>query len=204
MSTATSDGGPQKLENDVRRDSESIAGKVCSPISRKWNATCQRKWRNRSKLSSTAATTDGGAQMLGNNVWNDYESIATNVCSQIGRQLRSQMKCYVWKPCRDQHWQIELAASIFDLKIFWAIFLCFTDQPSIPRSQRSVSSSWFSLFPRLMSCSMSNEKKLCKLKIFELQLCPTYVKCDKMYQSKFCVQEFWNCVSGLDIRPELS
>ena len=124
MSTATSDGCQQKLENDVRRDSESIASKVCSPISRKWNATCQRKWRNRSELSSTAATTDGGAQMLGNNVWNDYESIATNVCSQIGRRLRSQMKCYVWKPCRDQHWQIELAASIFDLKIFWAIFLC--------------------------------------------------------------------------------
>ena len=32
-STATSDGGAQKLGNDVRRDSESIATKVCSQIS---------------------------------------------------------------------------------------------------------------------------------------------------------------------------
>ena len=31
-STVTSDGGAQKLGNDVRRDSESIATKVCSQI----------------------------------------------------------------------------------------------------------------------------------------------------------------------------
>ena len=37
-STATSDGGAQKLGNDVRRDSESITTKVCSQIGRKWNA----------------------------------------------------------------------------------------------------------------------------------------------------------------------
>ena len=37
-STATSDGGAQKLGNDVRRNSESIATKVCSQICRKWNA----------------------------------------------------------------------------------------------------------------------------------------------------------------------
>ena len=34
-STATSDGGVQKLGNDVRRDSESIATKVCCQIGRK-------------------------------------------------------------------------------------------------------------------------------------------------------------------------
>ena len=37
-SAATSDGGAQKLGNDVRHDSESIATKVCSQIGRKWNA----------------------------------------------------------------------------------------------------------------------------------------------------------------------
>ena len=40
-STATSDGEAQKLGNDVRRDSESIATKVCSQISSKWNAMFQ-------------------------------------------------------------------------------------------------------------------------------------------------------------------
>ena len=34
-STATSDGGTQKLGNDVRHDSEWIATKVCSQIGRK-------------------------------------------------------------------------------------------------------------------------------------------------------------------------
>ena len=34
-STVTSDGGGQKLGNDVRRDPESITTKVCSQIGRK-------------------------------------------------------------------------------------------------------------------------------------------------------------------------
>ena len=33
---------------------------------------------------------------------------------------------------------------------------------------------------------------------------PIYVGCDKMYQFKVCVQEFWYCLPGLDIPPELS
>ena len=37
-STATSDGGAQKLWNDVWHDSESISAKVGSHIDRKWNA----------------------------------------------------------------------------------------------------------------------------------------------------------------------
>ena len=37
-STETSDGGDQKLGNNVRRDSELIAIKVCSQIGRKWIA----------------------------------------------------------------------------------------------------------------------------------------------------------------------
>ena len=37
-STATSDGGAQKLENDLWHDSESITTKVCSQNSRKWKA----------------------------------------------------------------------------------------------------------------------------------------------------------------------
>ena len=33
---------------------------------------------------------------------------------------------------------------------------------------------------------------------------PIHVKCNKMYQSKVCVQEFWYFVPGLDIQPEQS
>ena len=33
---------------------------------------------------------------------------------------------------------------------------------------------------------------------------PIHVKCNKLYQSKVCVQEFRYCVPGLDIKPELS
>ena len=91
-STATSDGGAQKHGNDVRRDSESIATKVCSPIGHKWNATCLRKGHLlRFELNSTA-TSDGGAQILGNDVWYDSESIATKVCSQIGRKWNAMLK----------------------------------------------------------------------------------------------------------------
>ena len=50
-----------------------------------------------------------------------------------------------------------------------------------------------------MSCSMSIEQKLCEVKIF-----PIYVECNKMYQSKVCVQEFLYFVSGLDIQVEKS
>ena len=41
-STATSDGGAQKLRNDVSYDPESIATKNCSQIGRKWNAMSER------------------------------------------------------------------------------------------------------------------------------------------------------------------
>ena len=36
--------------------------------------------------SNRTATSDGSAQKLGNDVWYDSESIATKVCSQIGRK----------------------------------------------------------------------------------------------------------------------
>ena len=94
-STATSDGGAQKLGNDVRRDSESIATKVCSRIGRKWNATCPRKGRLLRFESNSTATSDGGAQNLGNDVSHNSESIATKVCSQIGRKWNAMFESHV-------------------------------------------------------------------------------------------------------------
>ena len=40
--TATSDGGTQKLGNDVLHDIKSIATKVCIQVGRKWNAMFER------------------------------------------------------------------------------------------------------------------------------------------------------------------
>ena len=33
---------------------------------------------------------------------------------------------------------------------------------------------------------------------------PIYFKCENVYRSKVCVQEFWYIVSGLDNQPEQS
>ena len=87
-STATSDGGGQKLGNDVWYDSESITTKVCNPIGRKRNATCPRTGRlfRFKSISTVTATSDGGAQKPGNYVWHDSETKVTKVCSQIGRK----------------------------------------------------------------------------------------------------------------------
>ena len=57
--------------------------------------TCPRKGLLlRFKLNS-AATSDGGAQKLGIDVWRDSESIATKVCSRIGRKLNAMFESHV-------------------------------------------------------------------------------------------------------------
>ena len=55
-STATSDGGAQKLRTDVGRDSKSIATKVSNPIGRKWNAMFEshkndQRWQDELRIS---------------------------------------------------------------------------------------------------------------------------------------------------------
>ena len=107
-STETSDGGVQKLGNDVWHDSESIATTVCSPIGRKRNATCPRKGRLLTfKLHSTE-TSDGGVQKLGNDVWHDSELIATTACSPISSKWNVMFESHV----------VTGRALIFNLKIF--------------------------------------------------------------------------------------
>ena len=47
-STEISDGSTQKLGNDVRRNSESIATKACSQISSKWNVMfASQRWQDK-------------------------------------------------------------------------------------------------------------------------------------------------------------
>ena len=54
------------------------------------NATCPRKGRLLRFESTSTATSDGGAQKLGNDVWHDSESIATKLCSQL---VANEMRC---------------------------------------------------------------------------------------------------------------
>ena len=150
-------------------DSESIATKVCSPIGRKWNATCPRKRLLLRFESNRTATSDGAARMLGNDVWHDSESIATKVCSQIGRKRNVTFESHARR------------AWIFDLKIskqsafvnnhllcYWPTIL---NSPS--RSQRSVLNFMFSVltFSRSMSCSMSIEQSCARCNYFNCNLC---------------------------------
>ena len=104
------------------------------------------------------------------------------------------MKCYVWKPCSDQRWEDELRFSIWRFFEQSTIIYSVTHQPSITWSWRCVLN--FSLlvltFCRSKRCSMSNEQKL----LSENTSTPSYVECNKIYQSKVCVQEFWYCVPG--------
>ena len=124
-STATSDGGAQQLGNYVWRDSDFVATKVCSqwvanemqpvwgpgpqtgPLSRTEEGSLLRL-----ELNSTA-TSDGGAQQLGNNVWRDSELILSKFAAN-----GSQMKCDVWKPFSDQNWQDKLRFSISSWRFF--------------------------------------------------------------------------------------
>ena len=61
------------------------------------------------------------AQMLGNDVRRDSESIATKVCCQIGHKWNEMFEGRVVTSVAPAMTGLP---SIFDLKIFWAICLC--------------------------------------------------------------------------------
>ena len=72
------------------------------------STTCPRKGRLFRFHSNSTATSDGGAQKLGNDL-HDSELIATKVCRLNGRKWNAMF----WMPCRDLHWQDELQLSIW-------------------------------------------------------------------------------------------
>ena len=76
--------------------------------SRSKSKTCLRKGRLLKLELNSPATSDGGAQNLGNEVRRDSESIATKVAAKS-----IAMKCNVWRPCSDQCWQDKLWFSIY-------------------------------------------------------------------------------------------
>ena len=84
--------------------------------SRPNRTTCPRKGCLLRFKSNSTATSDGDAQSLEMMLGDDRrysESIATKVCSQIGRKWNVMLES--WKPCShgDQRWQGELRFSIF-------------------------------------------------------------------------------------------
>ena len=129
--------------------------------SRSVSTTCPRKKRLlRFELSSTA-TSDGGAQKLGNDVRRNFELIASKVCSQIGHKWNAMFENNVVTSVdrTSFDFQFEDFLSYLPLQTF---IYCVTDQPSITRSQRSVLNFKLSVhtFSRSISCSMSNELNL--------------------------------------------
>ena len=86
---------------------ESCAMQLLSSRS-KWT-TSPRKGRLLRFEQNSTATSDAGAQKLGNNVWYDSESISTKVCSQIGRKWN--VTC-VWGKgvCSDLNRRLQMAA----------------------------------------------------------------------------------------------
>ena len=86
--------------------------------SRSKSTTCPRKGRLLRFESNSTATSDGGAQKLGSDVWHDSESIATKVSSQIGRK---------WNAMFESHIVTIVDRTSFNFRFedfFWAICLC--------------------------------------------------------------------------------
>ena len=82
--------------------------------SRSKSTTCPRKGRLLRFESNSTATSDGGAQKLGNDVRKDSESIATKFAAiPVANEMRS-------------HVVTSLDRKFFkiDLKVFWAFCLC--------------------------------------------------------------------------------
>ena len=115
------------------------------------------------------------------------------------------MKCNIWRPSGDQRWQDERQFSI------WRFFeqfvfvnnhlLCYW--PTInnliskicPKFQ-VISSHFFKVYD-LLDEQWALRKNCAKWK-------NSNVKCDKMYRSQVCIQEFLYSLLSLDIQPELS
>ena len=139
------------------------------------STTCPRKGRLLRYESNSTATSDGGAQKLGKDVRRDSESIDTKICSQIGRKKHAMFESHVVTSVHRTSWRFFEQSAFVNTIIY-----CVTDQPSITRSQRSVLNFKFSVLSSLMSCSMSIEQKLCKVKIFQLQ---------SMSNAKTCIDQ---------------
>ena len=153
--------------------------------------TCPRKGRLLRFESNSTATSDGGAQKLGNDVSHDAESIATKNCSQIGRKWnamseRHELRFSIWR-CFKQ------SAFVNNRLLYYWPTMHNSISKICPKFQ--VHSSHFFEVDELLDEYWE--------KIVQSENISTliYVECIKMYRSKVCVQEFGHIMPGLDIQP---
>ena len=116
------------------------------------------------------------------------------------------MKCDVWKPCSDQRWQDELRFSIwrfFEQSSFVNIhLLCYW--PTIHNSISKICPKFQVISSHFFEVDELLNEHWAKIVWSEIFSTPIYIKCNKMYRSKVCVQLFSYFVSGLDIQLEKS
>ena len=170
--------------------------------SRSKSTTCPRKGRMLKFESNSTATLDGSAQKLGNDVRRDSESIATKVCSQIGRKWNVMFE--TWKQCSDQRWQDELRFSIwrfFEQSAF-ANFHLLCYWPTIHNSITKICPKFQVFSSHFFEVDELLDEQWAKIVQSEKISNPIYVECDEMYRSKVCVHEFSFFVSGLDNQLE--
>ena len=116
------------------------------------------------------------------------------------------MKCNVWKPCSNLRWQDEL------LFLIWRFFelselvtnhlLCYW--PTIDNLISKICPKFQVFSFHLFEVDELLNQHWARIVRSENISTPIYVECNKMYQSKVCIQDFWFFVSGLHIQPEQS
>ena len=141
--------------------------------------------------SNSAATSDSGAQKLGNDVRRDSESKATKIWSQIGRRWNAVFESHVVTKADRT---LTGRASIFDLRFFYQSafvnihLLCYW--PTIHSSISKICPNFQVISLHFFEVNELLDEHLAKIVQSENILTPIYVECDKTYRSKVCVQEF--------------
>ena len=130
-------------------------------------------------------------------------------CNQSLQPSQLQMKCNVWKPCSDQHWQDEHHFSLEDFLSnlpLQTFIYCVTDLvwPTTHNSIWQICPKFQVISSHFFKVDELLDEHWAKIVQSENISTPIYVECNKMYRSKVCVQEFSYFVSGLDIQLEKS
>ena len=138
--------------------------------------------------------------MLGNDVKRDSESIATNVCSQIGRKWNAMFASHVVT-------SVDRTSFYFLFEDFLSAvvnnhLLCYW--PIIQNSISKICPKFQVLSSHFFKVDELLNEQWAKIVLSENISSPVYVECNKMHWSKVCAQEFWYFVSGLDVQLEQS
>ena len=149
--------------------------------SRSKSTTCPRKGYLLRFESNSTATSDRGAQKLGNDVRRDSESIATKVCIQISRKWNAMLKAMKWPNIH--------------LLYYW---------PIIDNSISKLCPEFQVISSHVFEVDELLDEHWAKILRSEYISTPNYVECDKLYRSKVCVHEFSYFGIGLGIQLEQS